>query len=66
MVRGNKLQHYVNGKLAAEIVDRDPDKFALRGHLALQLHRGPAMKAEFKELRLTRLEGEAAGAGKPE
>lgn len=66
VVRGNKLQHYVNGKLAAEIVDRDPDKLALRGHLALQLHQGPAMKAEFKDLRLTRLEPEAAGAGKPE
>lgn len=56
VARGNRLQHHVNGKLAAEIVDLDPDKRAASGILALQLHRGPAMKAEFKDIRLKRLD----------
>lgn len=59
VAKGNKLQHYVNGKLAAEIIDKDPDKGASKGHIALQLHRGPAMKAEFKELKLTRMDAAA-------
>lgn len=54
VVKGNTLRHYLNGKLAAEIVDLDPAKGAAKGHLALQLHQGPAMKAEFKNLKLTR------------
>ena len=56
VAKGNKLQHYVNGKLAAEIVDLDPEKGASSGTLALQLHRGPAMRAEFKEIQLKRLD----------
>ena len=55
VAKGNRLQHFVNGTLAAEIVDQNPDKQALRGHLALQLHQGAPMKAEFKEIRLQRL-----------
>ena len=61
VAKGNVLQHYVNGVLAAEIVDEDPDKGALRGHIALQVHAGPAMKAEFKDLKLTRLDEKPAG-----
>lgn len=52
VARGNLLQHYVNGKLAAEITDVNPAKSAAKGVIALQLHAGPAMKAEFKDLRL--------------
>lgn len=52
VAKGNKVQHYVNGKLAAEITDLNPEKRSLRGSLAFQLHRGPDMKAEFKEIRL--------------
>ena len=55
VARGNVLRHYVNGELAAEIVDLDPEKGASSGTLALQLHRGPAMRAEFKEIQLKRL-----------
>ena len=56
VAKGNIVQHHVNGKLAAEITDLNPEKRALRGSLALQLHRGPAMKAEFKEIRLKKLD----------
>jgi Domain of Unknown Function (DUF1080) len=52
VARGNVLQHFVNGKLAAEITDTNPAKRAAKGAIALQVHAGPAMKAEFKDLRL--------------
>lgn len=48
---GNVLKHFVNGKLAAEIHDNHPKKRALTGFLGLQLHAGPPMKAEFKDIR---------------
>ena len=49
---GDTLQHFVNGQQIAEIKDVDADRRALKGVLALQLHAGPAMKAEFKDLRI--------------
>jgi len=52
VARGHTLQHFVNGKLAAEIEDTHPQKRAAKGVIALQLHAGPPMKAEFKDLRI--------------
>ncbi|MEO0018414.1 MAG: hypothetical protein RLZZ522_1697 [Verrucomicrobiota bacterium] len=52
VARGNVLQHFVNGVLATEITDVDPAKRAAKGVIALQIHAGPPMKAEFKELRI--------------
>ena len=62
VARGNVLQHFVNGKPAAEIHDEHPEKRAMKGLIGLQLHAGPPMKAEFKDLRWRPLEpqGEAA------
>jgi hypothetical protein len=57
---GNILRHFVNGRQVVEIRDSDPEKRAAKGVIALQLHVGPAMKAEFKELRLRLLESGAA------
>ena len=54
--RGNVVKHFVNGELAAEITDNDPEKRALKGALALQLHAGPAMKVEVKEISLKKVE----------
>ncbi len=55
IARGNHLRHYVNGVLTAESTDRDPDHAALSGRIALQIHRGPPMVAEFRNLTLRRL-----------
>lgn len=52
VAKGDTVQHIVNGKTVAEIRDVEPSKRSLKGVLALQLHAGPAMKAEFKDLRL--------------
>lgn len=55
LVEGNHHRHYVNGVLTAEAYDTDPAKSASSGLLALQLHRGPPMIAQFKDLTLTTL-----------
>ena len=55
VARGSKLQHFINGQLMSETVDEQEGKRATEGILALQLHSGPPMKAEFKEIGLKRL-----------
>lgn len=54
VAQGFVLRHFVNGRLAAEVHDMHPEKRATDGVIALQLHAGPAMKAEFKDLRIRR------------
>ena len=55
IARGRELSLRVNGKLIAEVTDNDDDSFEARGILAIQLHTGPVMKAQFKDIRLKRL-----------
>ena len=50
--RGNRLIQAINGKVTIEAVDEDPDHRAMEGILALQLHAGPPMMVQFKEIRL--------------
>jgi hypothetical protein len=50
--RGNHLIHEINGKVTAELIDEDEAKRAMEGILALQLHQGPPMTIQYKDLRL--------------
>lgn len=56
---GNRLVHQVNGVTTVDITDSHPDA-ALTGKLGLQLHAGPPMKAEFRNLLLRTLSGDEA------
>ncbi|MGE3316122.1 MAG: DUF1080 domain-containing protein [Planctomycetaceae bacterium] len=53
--RGPHLLLKVNGKTIAEVIDNDPKQQDFAGILAMQLHTGPPHKAQFKEIRLKRL-----------
>jgi len=55
VAHGSKLSHFINGQLMSETIDDQTGKRAAEGILALQLHAGPPMKAEFKDIRLKRL-----------
>jgi Domain of Unknown Function (DUF1080) len=55
VAQGNHLMHFINHKLTADVVDDQPDKGASEGILALQLHAGPPMLVEFRDLLLKRL-----------
>ncbi|MGI9474633.1 MAG: 3-keto-disaccharide hydrolase [Rubripirellula sp.] len=52
---GNKLVHKLNGEVCAEIIDHDPAGRAEKGVIALQVHRGPAMRVQVKDVELKRL-----------
>lgn len=55
VARGNHIQHYLNGRLILDFTDSPP--FALlEGILALQLHAGKPMWAEFKNIRVKEIE----------
>lgn len=55
VAHGNHLTHYINGEKMSEVIDGQTDKAKLRGNLALQLHAGPPMKVQFKDIELKRL-----------
>jgi hypothetical protein len=50
VAKGNHLQHYLNGKLTVDVVDEQESKAAKKGILALQLHAGPPMTVQFKDI----------------
>lgn len=53
--KGNHLVHYLNGIQTIDLVDNDPKGRALSGILALQIHAGPPMVVEFKDVRLKQM-----------
>jgi hypothetical protein len=54
IARGNHLVHFLNGYQTVDVTDNDPKNRALTGLLALQIHAGPPMVVEFKNIRLKR------------
>ena len=54
IANGNKLVHMINGNVTAEILDESP-KALKSGVLALQIHAGPVMTVQFKEITLKKL-----------
>jgi hypothetical protein len=55
IARGNLLIHLLNGQLVSEVIDDDTKNRRLAGKLGMQVHVGPPMKVEFREIRLKRL-----------
>lgn len=55
IAKGNHLQHFINGKQTVDVTDEDAAKAAKEGVLALQIHVGPPMTVQFKNLRLKEL-----------
>lgn len=49
VAKGNHLQHFINGMQTVDVTDNDPVG-AKTGILGLQIHQGPAMKVQFKDL----------------
>jgi len=50
IAQGNHLIQKIDGKVTIDLVDHDEKGRALEGLIALQLHRGPAMIAQFKDI----------------
>ena len=54
--KGNHLVQKLNGVTTVDVTDEDPQKRAMEGILAFQLHAGPPMKVQFKTVTLKVLE----------
>jgi hypothetical protein len=59
IAKGNRIQHYLNGRLIVDFTDDNPNLAASEGVLALQLHAGKPMWVEFKNIRLHEIKDEA-------
>jgi hypothetical protein len=55
VARGNTLIHILNGAVTSIVVDDDSKNRALGGLLGFQMHVGPPMKVEFRNVWLKRL-----------
>jgi Domain of Unknown Function (DUF1080) len=51
IVRGNTLIHMINGQVMSIVVDSDPGR-PTSGQIAVQVHVGPPMKVEYRNIRL--------------
>ena len=52
---GNHIRHYLNGRLILDFTDNDAKRALAKGVLALQLHGGKPMWAEYRNIRLKAL-----------
>ena len=55
IVKGNRLQHYINGVLMSDVTDNDTTNRKMEGLLGVQVHVGPPMKVEYRNFRLKQL-----------
>jgi len=55
IARGNTIVNIVNGHVTAFLVDDDPKGRAMKGLLGFQIHVGPPMKIEFRNVYLKNL-----------
>ena len=54
IVRGNTAMHMLNGRLMSVTIDDDAPNRKLDGLIGVQVHTGPPMKVEYRNIRLKR------------
>lgn len=52
VARGSDIKMYINGALMAHAIDNEKGKAARSGIIGFQIHPGPAMKVQFRNIRL--------------
>jgi hypothetical protein len=55
IAKGNHVQHFINGQMTVDVTDEDAANAPKEGLLALQIHQGPPMVVQFKDLMLKEL-----------
>ncbi|HYP07824.1 MAG TPA: DUF1080 domain-containing protein [Bryobacteraceae bacterium] len=55
IARGATIMHVINGRIMSVCLDEDDKTRSPEGLLGLQLHTGPPMKVEFRNIRLKKL-----------
>ena len=56
IAQGNHVRHYMNGRLIVDFTDDDPERAPKEGILAVQLHAGNPMWAEYRNIRIKHFE----------
>ena len=59
IVKDFNFIHKINGRVTSELTDEDAKERRARGIIALQLHAGPPMKVQFRNLRIKQPAGDA-------
>jgi hypothetical protein len=52
IVKGNRMQHFINGNLMSDVTDNDLNYKRKDGFLGVQVHVGPPMKIEYRNMRI--------------
>lgn len=60
--KGFTLEHRINGELTSVVMDEDKEMRRAKGLLALQLHAGPPMKVQFRNIKLKQLKSSATSS----
>lgn len=55
LVKANHHQHWIDGHKTADLIDLDEEGRALEGVLAMQVHVGPAMTVQYRNIRIKHL-----------
>ncbi len=55
IAKGNHVQHFINGKQTVDVTDEDAANAPKEGILAMQIHAGPPMIVQFKDIILKEL-----------
>jgi hypothetical protein len=55
LVEANRHRHWINGHPTADLIDLDEEGRSMEGVLAMQVHVGPAMTIEYKEMSIKHL-----------
>lgn len=56
IAKGNELKQILNGHVTVKVTDHEEDKRAMSGLIALQLHAGPPMLVQFKDIKIKKLD----------
>lgn len=52
IVNSNHMQHYINGVLMSDVTDNDTINRKMKGLIGVQVHVGPPMKIEYRNIQL--------------
>lgn len=52
VVKGNRMKHYVNDILMSDVTDNDTINYSTSGRLGVQVHVGPPMRVEYRNIQL--------------
>ncbi|RFS18927.1 DUF1080 domain-containing protein [Chitinophaga silvatica] len=55
VIKGNHLQHYINGVLMSDVTDNDKVNGKTSGYLGMQVHVGPPSKVAYRKIMIKQL-----------